>query len=111
MPANLSCTCGGSVRWAVNVEEWRPSDKHFADLLKLLPMKEQAACTRFYRPIDCKRALVSRLMQRCLGMCVFNVPNLSDVPIARTGMDKPYFQHLPGGKAAPNLNFNVSHEV
>jgi phosphopantetheinyl transferase len=100
-----------SIRWAVSVAEWQPSDVEIAQYLDLLPPDEQAKCKRFHRLVDCKRALVSRLLYRKLGSLVFGVHSLTEVPVSRTARGKPYFSRLPESAHAPNLNFNVSHEV
>ena len=101
----------GPVRWAVNVTDYQPSQQDLADVLTLLPEFEQRQCQSFHRLVDCKRALISRLLQRKLGLAVHDKKHLADVNIARTARGKPYFAHLPGNEHAPNLNFNVSHEV
>ena len=67
---------------------------------------------------DKKRALVSRLMQRAACARVAGVPH-ADVLLRRTKGKKPFFAWTEmagfdaaraGFGAAPNFNFNVSHE-
>ena len=111
------------LRWVVNISRWHPSDDHdgpeFRFLLQLLPEHEREECLRFRFMDDKKRALVSRLMQRAACARVAGVPH-ADVPLRRTKGKKPFFAWtemkgfdasaaFPLG-AAPNFNFNVSHE-
>ena len=97
-------------RWAFNVAAWQPAAADFQTALHTLPGAEQAACTRFHRLIDQKRALVSRTLQRKLGAQVLGMP-AQDVQILRTERGKPFFAELPDAHAAPSCNFSVSHEV
>ena len=124
-PAKPPAPHPACLRWAVNISRWHPSDDHdgpeFRFLLALLPEHEREECLRFRFMDDKKRALVSRLMQRAACARVAGVPH-ADVPIRRTKGKKPFFAwtELEGldaerrpdvaFSAAPNFNFNVSHE-
>lgn len=99
------------VRWAVNVGAWQPTAREFSSALDALPSHEHAGCLRFLHEQDRKRALVSRLLQRRFGCQALGVQTLRQVPIERTERGKPFFRPLPALHDAPNLNFNVSHEV
>jgi 4'-phosphopantetheinyl transferase len=107
----------------VNISRWHPSDDHdgpeFRFLLALLPEHEREECLRFRFMDDKKRALLSRLMQRAACARVADVPH-ADVLLRRTKGKKPFFAwtEMPSFDAdsaadlaaAPNFNFNVSHE-
>ena len=104
------------LRWAVNVERWRPEGDHegaeFAFLLTLLPPHEREDCLKMRFMPDKKRALVSRLMQRAACSRVASLPH-DDVVIHRTKGRKPFLARAPNRPPlphAPNFNFNVSHE-
>lgn len=94
-------------RWALHCSAWElnDDDKHY--FLSLIPLEERAACTRFARPEDCKRALASRVLQRLLGSLVFHVP-LPSVKISRSASGKPFFAAV---HSSSRIDFNVSHEV
>ena len=101
----------GRLRWAVDVgERWAPAPPELALLLSLLPAEESEAVGRFRQEADRKRALVSRLLQRAAAAAVLGVAH-GAVLIRRTKGRKPYAANLEGRGAAPNFNFNVSHEV
>ena len=121
-PANPPPPPPACLRWAVNISRWHPSDDHdgpeFRFLLALLPEHEREECLRFRFMDDKKRALVSRLMQRAACARVAGVPH-ADVLLRRTKGKKPFFAwtemagfdaDAAGFGAAPNFNFNVSHE-
>lgn len=121
-PANPPPPHPACLRWAVNISRWHPSDDHdgpeFRFLLALLPEHEREECLRFRFMDDKKRALVSRLMQRAACARVAGVPH-ADVLLRRTKGKKPFFAWTEmagfdaaraGFGAAPNFNFNVSHE-
>ena len=104
------------LRWAVNVERWRPEGDHegaeFAFLLTLLPPHEREDCLKMRFMPDKKRALVSRLMQRAACSRVASLPH-DEVVIHRTKGRKPFLARAPNRPPlphAPNFNFNVSHE-
>ena len=123
-PANPPAPHPACLRWAVNISRWHPSDDHdgpeFRFLLALLPEHEREECLRFRFMDDKKRALLSRLMQRAACARVADVPH-ADVLLRRTKGKKPFFAwtEMAGFDAAradssfaaaPNFNFNVSHE-
>ena len=107
------------LRWAVDISAWEPQQQELDYLLGLLPEEEAQACAAFRRDADRKRALASRLLQRracCTALCL----SWGDVQIERTRGRKPYCANAGGvgggagaadRSAAPNWNFNVSHEV
>ena len=106
------------VRWAVNSTRWKPGEREMEFLLKILPVHERERVMRFKREEDRKRALVSRLMQRaCVGTCAV-VETTDAVEIRRTKGGKPFMyveenattKERRRATAAPNFNFNVSHE-
>lgn len=99
------------LRWAVNVNLWNPSATEFESLLRKLPNHEQKCCLNFKFPVDRKRALVSRLLQRSAASVVLRIP-FSQVDIRKTKGNKPYVFNGPvPNPSAPNFNFNVAHEV
>ena len=122
-PANPPAPHPACLRWAVNISRWHPSDDHYGPefrfLLALLPEHEREECLRFRFMYDKKRALLSRLMQRAACARVADVPH-ADVLLRRTKGKKPFFAwtEMPlfdadsaaDLAAAPNFNFNVSHE-
>lgn len=118
---HCSCVISGSVladillmptpcRWAVNIAGWLPKQEEWSLLLTLLPVEVQAEVQRYKLPADQRRALVSRLLQRkCAGdVCAGAV---SEIVIQRTKGGKPFCANLCNRAAAPNFNYNVSHEV
>ena len=52
------------LRWALDVEAWRPTASEWQFLLATLPRQEQEEAQRFRSLVDRKRALMSRLLQR-----------------------------------------------
>ena len=101
------------LRWAVNVERWRPAGDdegaEFAFLLRLLPSHEREDVLKMRLVMDKKRALVSRLLQRAACARVAGIA-WPDVVIARTRGRKPFLANAIALPHAPNFNFNVSHE-
>ena len=99
-----------SQRWAVNMSKWQPDQEEFSYLLKLLPVAAQSEVSKYRFPADRQRALISRLLQRkcLLGVC--SEP-FSSIDIQRTKGGKPFCASSCNRSSAPNLNFNVSHEV
>ena len=116
------------LRWAVEIETWHPGACEWRFLNALLPTVEQTAITKYRIPVDRRRALVSRLLQR---RCVAHALGIPDerVVIARTKGNKPFdATHVLGQEETPqtqppqpqppqpkpsqrgNFNFNVSHE-
>ncbi|GAX75507.1 hypothetical protein CEUSTIGMA_g2950.t1 [Chlamydomonas eustigma] len=96
------------LRWYLNTEAWTPSSDEFEFLLNLINEEDQRQVRKFIHEADQKRALASRLLQRA---CVRLICKCSDsgVQIMRTKGGKPFTLNQKP-KAAPNFNFNVSHE-
>lgn len=99
------------VFWAVNVNAWQPSNQEFAGALAKLSFEEQNSCKQFVNLLDQKSTVVSHLLQRKFGLSFLQGSSPFHVGISRTRRGKPYFSRLPRHLHAPNLNFNVSHEV
>lgn len=99
-----------SLRWAVNVGAWAPSQEQWGVALAALPEQEQARCLRFRQPEDQRRAVVSQLLQRACICAVLGV-GWADAAIARTRGAKPFYAGAANRSHAPNFNYNVSHEV
>eukprot|EP00892_Ulva_mutabilis_P008408 jgi/Ulvmu1/593/UM001_0601.1 len=95
------------VRWAFDNRSWSPSEACLSSLIATFPSEDQEKCQRFLHVDDRKRAVASRLLQRCFGSLAFDKPR-EGIRIARTDRGKPFFvQEHP---IAKSLNFNVSHE-
>ncbi|KAJ1618898.1 hypothetical protein T492DRAFT_916452 [Pavlovales sp. CCMP2436] len=100
-----------AARWAVDVYAWEPGAAEWAYLIGLLPADEAERVCHFVFRDDQKRALVSRLMQRRCAQEVLCVRGAASVPIGRTKGGKPFVRAaVARPAAAPNFNFNVSHE-
>ena len=79
-------------------------------LLSLLPAAESAAVLVLRNPVDRKRALLSRMLQRHCIATSLQLPH-ERVVIARTKGGKPFESSgLQRDAARSNFNFNVSHE-
>ncbi len=99
------------LRWAVQVDRWRPGETEFELLLSLLPEDERTAVRKYRQPDDRKRALVSRLLQRAAAAVALGLRQ-GEVRVARTRGGKPYVANEgPRPAHAPNWNYSVSHEV
>ncbi len=99
------------LRWAVQVDRWVPGPDEFDLLLSLLPEPERQQCTKFTKPEDRKRALVSRLLQRRAATAALGLRHEA-VVCKRTRGNKPYVANeLTKPAWAPNWNYSVSHEV
>lgn len=100
----------GHQRWFVDVARWRPSQPELSFLLRLLPSDEREAVRAFGHPLDRKRTLVSRLLQRHSVATALRVPAERAV-IKRTKGSKPFeASGAPRVAHVANYNFNVSHE-
>lgn len=99
-----------TLRWAINLAEWQPSEQRMQQLLALLSPLEQQQVTHYVHLDDQKRSLVSRLMQRACASQVLGVP-WHTVDIARTAGNRPYIANAVHRPHALNFNYNVSHEV
>eukprot|EP00854_Cymbomonas_tetramitiformis_P014522 gene14522-17166_t len=96
-------------RWVVNISQWKPCEDEWKFLLSLLPDEESDAVKRFKFQDDQKRAIVSRLLQRrCIEMAL-DIP-YENICIKRTKGRKPFLANKGNTPAAPNFNYNVSHE-
>lgn len=96
-------------RWAVNIAGWQPKQEEWKFLLTLLPVEVQAEVQPYRVPADQRRALVSRLLQRKCAGDVCNVA-VSEIVVKRTKGGKPFCANICNRAAAPNFNYNVSHE-
>ncbi|DBA79378.1 TPA: hypothetical protein ACH3X2_000024 [Trebouxia sp. C0005] len=96
-------------RWAVKVDNWQPEQGEWKFLLRLLSSEVRAEVQRYKFEADQRRCLVSRLLQRKCVRDVCSVP-FSEVNIQRTKGGKPFCANHCHPLAAPNFNFNVSHE-
>ncbi|CAG9461508.1 unnamed protein product [Pedinophyceae sp. YPF-701] len=110
------------LRWVVDIEAWRPSEDEWNFYLRQVPLQEQEAVLKFKKEDDRKRALVSRLLQRCAYCTVLGLPATS-LNICRTKGRKPFLRGAPDPATgrdlapearqraqAPNFNLNISHE-
>lgn len=103
----------GRLRWAVHTGCWSPCAGEWDFLLALLPPEEQQQCTRFRKPEDQRRALVSRLLARRAAAAALGLQQ-ADVICRRTRGGKPYVANDLPSKAqgpSPNWNYSLSHEV
>ena len=98
------------LRWAVDVGTWRPRLTEWHFLLSMLPASEAEAVRRLPHPVDRRRGLVSRLLQRRGTAVARRLPDESIV-IGRTKGNKPFDATPRTPDESPhNFNFNVSHE-
>lgn len=97
-------------RWAVKVDNWHPEQDEWNFLLRLLSSEVRAEVQRYKFEADQRRCLVSKLLQRKCVRDVCSVP-VSEINIQRTKGGKPFCANHCNPVAAPNFNFNVSHEV
>ncbi|DBA75445.1 TPA: hypothetical protein ACH3X1_010702 [Trebouxia sp. C0004] len=96
-------------RWAVRVDNWHPEQEEWNFLLRLLSSEVEAEVQRYKFEADRRRCLVSKLLQRKCVRDVCSVP-FSEINIRRTKGGKPFCANHCHPVAAPNFNFNVSHE-
>ena len=99
------------LRWAVDIDRWAPNPAEWEVVLGALPEADRRAVDGLERPIERRRALASKLLQR---RCVSVALNVADagVRIARTRGGKPYVAPCVDGTACDrsNFNFNASHD-
>eukprot|EP01064_Diplonema_japonicum_P038145 TRINITY_DN9140_c0_g2_i1.p1 TRINITY_DN9140_c0_g2~~TRINITY_DN9140_c0_g2_i1.p1 ORF type:complete len:296 (+),score=47.90 TRINITY_DN9140_c0_g2_i1:60-890(+) len=89
-------------RWAVNFNEWDPTEEQWSNLLKILPEVEAHRIGKFNRGRgitgrlnpDAKSSLIGRLLIHIQG---------KGKPASRTKEGKPYFTEQ-------GENFNISHQ-
>lgn len=55
------------IRWAVNTSVWKPAAPAWLLLLGMLPEEDATKVMKFHFRDDQKRAMASRLLQRCAG--------------------------------------------
>jgi phosphopantetheinyl transferase len=98
------------LRWAVNVAAWIPTADQWQLVLGCLPQEEQQRCLRYRKEEDKKRSVVSQILQRA---CVSRLlgEDWQHIPLQRTKGNKPFYAGSRQRPDAPNLNYNVSHEV
>ncbi|GBF99739.1 L-aminoadipate-semialdehydedehydrogenase-phosphopantetheinyl transferase [Raphidocelis subcapitata] len=98
-------------RWLLDTAAWRAAPDELRWLAALLPAEDGAACLAYRSVDDQKRAVASRLLVRACCAEVLSLP-WREVDIRRTRGRKPFCANAgaPGRAAAPNFNFNVSHE-
>lgn len=92
------------------MSSWQPDQEEFNYLLELLPVAAQSEVSKYKFPADRQRALISRLLQRKCLLDACSEP-FSSINIQRTKGGKPFCASPCNRSLAPNLNFNVSHEV
>ena len=97
-------------RWAVKVDNWHPEQGEWNFLLRLLSSEVRAEVQRYKFEADQRRCLVSKLLQRKCVRDVCSIP-FAEINIQRTKGGKPFCANHCHPVAAPNFNFNVSHEV
>lgn len=112
----MRAAVSGRLRWAVNIEEWRPegeaSGQEFQFLLSLIQEDDDRERVMKYRTLqDRKRALLSRLMCRRASAAVLGLDSFAEIEIGRTKGKKPFLKRpRPADAALSNFNFNISHE-
>eukprot|EP01127_Copromyxa_protea_P024563 TRINITY_DN9745_c0_g1_i1.p1 TRINITY_DN9745_c0_g1~~TRINITY_DN9745_c0_g1_i1.p1 ORF type:complete len:294 (-),score=44.60 TRINITY_DN9745_c0_g1_i1:33-914(-) len=106
------------IRWAVNFEEWCPTQEEWQHALTFLQPEEVSRIGRFKRPIaagvyltghenpDAKSSLIGRLLMRKVVHTICGLP-YENIKMARTSKGKPYLVNKISGFT--NFNFNVSH--
>ena len=110
----------GRLRWVVDITAWEPGEAEWAALLRQLPEVDSTKVMKYRFRDDQKRAMASRLLQRRASADVFGIAPAA-VRIERTKGSKPYLANprknsprqptaAAAAAAAPNWNFNVSHE-
>ena len=113
-----------TLRWAVYLPPGEPSPPQLALATATLPdPTARAAIAAFLRPADRARALASRLLQAAAPAVALPGVGWGEAVIERTAKGgKPYVAFNVGGAwwpqasaawkaaAAPNFNFNVSHD-
>mmetsp|Transcript_22151 Transcript_22151/g.45232 ORF Transcript_22151/g.45232 Transcript_22151/m.45232 type:complete len:407 (+) Transcript_22151:100-1320(+) len=97
-------------RWFVDANAWQPSSAELGFLISLLPSAESTAVLTFRSPMDQKRAVLSRMLQRHCIATSLQLPH-ERVVVARTMGGKPFeASGVQRDAARSNFNFNVSHE-
>jgi len=107
----------GRVRWAFNIEQWKPTQGEWDKALSLLEHEEKARIERFKRPIqggyivgkenpDAKSSLIGRLFILKMINKQLGIP-FDQIKLSRTKEGKPYLQNKV--TQFPNFNFNLAH--
>ncbi|CAG8444391.1 2282_t:CDS:2 [Cetraspora pellucida] len=110
-------------RWALNVQDWNPSDEQYKKALLCIQPEERDRIERFKFFSDSKLALVGRLMMRFLFYKSYKIP-WNEIRFGRTKENKPILEfsikfdltHDYNEKIKPEskpndpiINFNISH--
>jgi hypothetical protein len=101
------------LRWAVDARAWQPSEQQWRMILAhCLPERERQRCLSYQQADDQKRGVLSQLLQRaCISRLLDSATPWQQLPIERTPGGKPFYSGSAARQDAPNLNYNVSHEV
>ena len=124
LPGPAAASSPSSLRWAVRLPPGTPSPAQIALATAALPdPAARAAVAAFLRPADRARSLASRLLQAAAPAAALPGVGWGAAPLARTAKGgKPFLDfnnsawaappRLPAWRAAaaPNWNFNVSHD-
>jgi len=93
-----------AIRWAVNVNDWTPTEKQWITAINSIQPVEQDRIHRFRYRLDAKASLVGRLLMRFWAMKTFQASNEA-VIFDRSERGRPRLL-LNEGKT---WTFNVSH--
>jgi len=93
-----------TVRWAVNVKDWIPTEKQWTKAINSVQVDEQERINRFRYRLDAKASLIGRLLMRFWAMKTFQIEN-DAIIFDRSDRGRPRLL-LNDGKS---WIFNVSH--
>ena len=93
------------VRWAVNVNDWTPTEKQWTKAINSVQAEEQDRINRFKYKLDAKASLVGRLLMRFWAIKTFQASN-EIVIFDRSDRGRP---RLLLNNDAKKWTFNVSH--
>jgi len=94
----------GCVRWAVNVNEWTPTESEWNKAIKAIQVEERSRIRRFRYCLDAKASLVGRLLMRFWAVKTFQASN-DTLLFQRTDRGKPQLLL----ESAKYWKFNLSH--
>jgi len=104
MKVDVMSKTNTTIRWAVNVNDWIPTEKQWSSAINSVQFDEKERINRFRYRLDAKASLVGRLLMRFWAMKTFLIEN-DDLIFDRSDRGRPRLLL----NDAKSWIFNVSH--
>lgn len=104
----LSKNYRNSVRWAFNIQEWKPTSNEWTLATQCVQTEETERIHRFVFAEDAKASMVGQLLMRKAASEITGIP-YNEVKFSRSETGKPFVSSHSEILRTMNYNFNISH--